>query len=173
MQRLLSQGDEDNVPFEMIHMQTANGEDGGLCAGEEEPQPTSWLSSLKHFFIDKWSGIGSSTSTKVGVGPSRDKKKIPWLPHDRILKVNGRTVLLLALMWCTVGEQLLFAKYPEVCCHDTKATVCSTATPWFYCIGYRENYHTYVIFRGWVANETLAMFIWIYTCAWPYLHKKV
>ena len=50
MQRLLAQGNEDDVQFEMIRMQTANGEDGGLCAGEEEPQPTSWLSSLKHFF---------------------------------------------------------------------------------------------------------------------------
>jgi len=172
MQRLLTEGCEEDVQFEMIRMQTANGEDGGLCAGEDEPQPTSWLSSLKHFFIDKWSGIGSSTSTKAAVPPSRDKKQNSWLPHDRILKVNGRTVLLLALMWCTVGEQLLFAKYPEVCGHDTKAAVCSTAAPWFYCIGYRENYHTYVIFRGWVANETLAMFMWLYTCAWPYLHNK-
>ena len=49
----------------MIRMQTANGEDGGLCVGEQEPKPTSWLSSLKHFFIDKWSGIGSSTSILI------------------------------------------------------------------------------------------------------------
>ncbi len=76
MQRLLAQGNEDDVQFEMIRMQTANGEDGGLCVGEPEPQPTSWLSSLKQFFIDKWSGIGTSTSTKVAVGPSRDKKQI-------------------------------------------------------------------------------------------------
>jgi hypothetical protein len=169
MQRLIASGKEDEVHFDMIRMQTGSGEDGGLGADDEPPEPSSWLASLKQFFQDKWSGLTS----KVVIGPSRDsRKKNAWLPHDRIMKVGGRMVLLLALMWCTVGEQLLFSKYPEVCGHDTKASVCSTAAPWFYCVGYRENFHTYVIFRGWVANETLAMFMWIYTCAWPYLHDK-
>ena len=40
MQRLLSTGNEDEVKFDMIRMQTGNGDDGGLCAHEEAPHPT-------------------------------------------------------------------------------------------------------------------------------------
>jgi hypothetical protein len=86
--------------------------------------------------------------------------------------MNGKTVLLLALLWCTTQEQLLFAKFPEVAGHDTKAQVCSTNAPWYYCVGYRENFHTYIIMRGLVNNESLAMFMFITHVAWPYLHSK-
>jgi hypothetical protein len=75
-------------------------------------------------------------------------------------------------MWCTIAEMLLFAKYPEIAGHDTKAAVCSTPTPWFYCVGYRDNLHTYIIFRGLVANETLGMFMFLTHTVWPYLHGK-
>jgi hypothetical protein len=75
-------------------------------------------------------------------------------------------------MWCTEEEKLLFAKYPEVAGHDTKAGVCSLAAPFYYNIGMRENFHTYVIFRGLVANETLGMFMFISHTAWVYLHGK-
>jgi len=78
--------------------------------------------------------------------------------------------LLLALFWCTSAEKLLFAKYPEVAGHDTKAAVCSTPAPFYYCIGFRDNVHTFVIFRGLVSNETLPKFMFSSHTVWVYLH---
>jgi hypothetical protein len=71
VQRLLAEGKEDDVRFNMIRMQTGDGNDGGISASDPDPQPTSWLSSLKNFFTDKWSSL-----SQVVVGPSREKKKI-------------------------------------------------------------------------------------------------
>ena len=166
--REITNGSEDRAEFSSIRMQTGHGDDAGLCADDEPPPPTSWLASLRHFFTDRWSKISGEESVPV----SHDKKKNPWFPHDRIIVVRGRKVLLLAIMWCTSTEQLLFAKYPEVAGHDTKAAVCSTAAPWYYCIGYRDNLHTYIIMRGLVANETLGMFMFLTHTSLPYLHGK-
>ena len=167
MLRSISNGEEDHVEYTTLRMQTGQGQDGGLSEGDEPPAPTSWLSALTHFFKDRWSKL-----TTVNVPPSRDRKKNPWFPHDRMINVRGRKCLLLAVFWCTDAEKLLFAKYPEVAGHDTKAAVCSTPTPFYYAIGYRDNLHTYVIFRGLVANETLGMFMFISYTVWVYFHGK-
>jgi hypothetical protein len=168
MLRGINDGLEDAIEFQSIRMHTAQGDDAGISVGEE-PEKNSWLSSLIHFFTDRFSKLSGS----VRLPPSRDKNKCnPWFPNDRMITVRGRKCLLLCVMWCTSAEQCLFAKYPEVAGHDTKAAVCSTAAPWFYCIGYRDNMHTYVIFRGLVANETLGMFMFLTHTVWPYLHGR-
>jgi hypothetical protein len=168
MLRGITDGLEDCIVFDSIRLHTAQGDDAGLSVGDK-PEKNSWLSSLIHFFTDRFSALSGS----VRVPPSRDKKKSnPWFPNDRIITVRGRKCLLMCIMWCTNAEQVLFAKYPEVAGHDTKAAVCSTALPWFYCIGYRDNMHTYIIFRGLVANETLGMFMFLTHTVWPYLHGR-
>jgi hypothetical protein len=167
MLRSVADGYEDYVEYTSLRMQTGQGQDDGLSIGDEPPAPTSWLSALAHFFKDRWSKL-----TTVNVPPSRDKKKNPWFPHDRIINVRGHKCLLLALFWCTEAEKLLFAKYPEVAGHDTKAAVCSTPAPFYYNIGFRENLHTYVIYRGLVSSETLGMLMFSCHTVWVYLHGK-
>jgi hypothetical protein len=164
----IANGDEDEVEFQSIRMQTGHGDDGGLSSSDAPPEPSSWLASLSHFFTERWSRL----SATVRLPPSRDKKKNAWLPADRIINIRGHKCVLLAIMWCTEAEKLLFAKYPEVAGHDTKAGVCSMSTPYYYCIGIRDNLHTFVIFRGLVSSETLGMFMFISHTAWVYLHGK-
>jgi hypothetical protein len=69
---------------------------------------------------------GPQETPQASTAPKPSRKKTPWLPNDRKIRMNGKVVLLLALLWCTTQEQLLFSKFPEVCGHDTKAQVCST-----------------------------------------------
>jgi len=180
-ERLMAAGEEEAIKFDAMTMQTCTGETASLAVNDPAPPANnSWLQGLSKFFEDQWSGVVGMMKRPAEVvsqGPSAPakkpaNKKNPWMPHDRKIHMNGKTVLLLALLWCTTQEQLLFAKYPEVAGHDTKAQVCSTNAPWYYCVGYRENFHTYIIMRGLVNNESLAMFMFITHVAWPYLHLK-
>jgi hypothetical protein len=176
---LMALGEEESVKFDCMTMQTCTGDTASLAVTDPKPPSNnSWLKALSNFFEDQWSGVVGMMSRPEAPPkpqPSAHKhgsKKNAWMPHDRRIVMNGKTVLLLALLWCTTQEQLLFAKYPEVCGHDTKAQVCSSNAPWYYCVGYRENFHTYIIMRGLVNNESLAMFMFITHVAWPYLHQK-
>jgi hypothetical protein len=179
-ERLMALGEEESVKFDCMTMQTCTGDSASLAVNDTRPPANnSWLKALSNFFEDQWSGVvGMMSRQEAPPQPSapyaqkHGSKKNPWMPHDRRIIMNGKTVLLLALLWCTTQEQLLFAKYPEVCGHDTKAQVCSSNAPWYYCVGYRENFHTYIIMRGLVNNESLAMFMFITHVAWPYLHPK-
>jgi hypothetical protein len=79
------------------------------------PANNSWLNALSNFFEDQWSGVvGMMSRPEAPPQPSaphatkQGSKKNPWMPHDRKIFMNGKTVLLLALLWCTTQEQLLF-----------------------------------------------------------------
>jgi hypothetical protein len=87
-----------------------------------------------------------------------------------MITVNGRVALLLALIWCTLPEIEHFKKYPEVVGHDTKASVSEVPVPWWDTVGIRDNKHTFVVMRGIIANETLAMFRFVLCVAFPFLN---
>jgi hypothetical protein len=89
-----------------------------------------------------------------------------------MIRVNGRRVMLMAILWATEEEIFLLKKYPEVIGHDTKAFVNSTGIPWWYSAGFREDYGTFIIMRGHLANETQAMFNFTMQVALPYIHGE-
>jgi hypothetical protein len=133
-ERLMANGEDESVSYDSLTMYTCTGESASLAVGDPQPDANSnsWLQGLAKFFEDQWSGVVGMMShpptdaPPASTAPKASRKKTPWLPHDRKIMMNGKVVLLLALLWCTTQEQLLFSKFPEVCGHDTKAQVCST-----------------------------------------------
>ncbi len=126
---------------------------------------------MRDFFTDAWSGVRSSAVVPV-LGPKkvsdRDKKNL-WDPAKRMIRVNGKRVMLMALLWATEEELLLAKKYFEVFGHDTKAFTDNTGVPWWYTAGFREDYHTFIGMRGHIANETQPMFNFVMQVALPWI----
>ena len=83
--------------------------------------------------------------------------------------VDGKKVMLMAILWATEEEIFLAKKYPEVFGHDTKACANSTGIPWWYSVGFREDYKTYIAMRGHMCNETQPMFNFVFM-AFLYIH---
>ena len=108
--------------------------------------PKGILASLVSFFRDRASSLVTVPLPKQDIVPQRERHSKPkWLPAQRMITVNKRLALFLAVVWCTTAEILLFQKYPEVIGHDTKASVSEVPAPWWYSIGIRENKHTFVV----------------------------
>jgi len=154
-------------------MTMVTGHDGQTFSssdGPSEGKPATWLSTLREFASDAWGRV-VGTSVHDSEPPPRKKvaKKV-WPADKRKFKVGAHTMLLVAILWCTVGEQLLFAKYPELLGHDTKGVVSDVHGHWLYTVGMRENGYTFIAMRGLLANQTLAMFKWVMEVALPYLH---
>jgi hypothetical protein len=61
-----------------------------------------------------------------------------------MIRVNGRRVMLMAILWATQEELLLLKKYPEVIGLDTKAFANSTGIPLWYSVGFQEDYQTFI-----------------------------
>jgi hypothetical protein len=164
---------EDAEVFDTITMVTGHDEQILSSDGPTEGKPASWLSSLRALASEAWGRVVGATAPSVHdtEPPPRKKsaKKI-WPAEKRKFKVGAQTVLLVAILWCTVGEQLLFAKYPELLGHDTKGVVSDIHGHWLYSVGMRENGYTFIGMRGLLANQTLAMFKWVMEIALPYLH---
>jgi hypothetical protein len=78
--------------------------------------------------------------------------------------------MLMAILWATQEELLLLKKYPEVIGHDTKAFANSTGIPWWYSVGFQEDYQTFIAMWGHIANETQPMFNFVLQVAFPYIH---
>ncbi len=81
------------------------------------------LSKLSSFFTDAWSGVDSVVESPGPVmGPrmvsDRERKSV-WEPSKRIITVDGKKVMLMAILWVTEEELLLAKKYPQVFGHDT------------------------------------------------------
>ena len=69
----------------------------------------------------------------------------------------------------SLKEILLAKKYPEVFGHDTKACANATGIPWWYSVGFREDFKTYIAMRGHICNETQPMFNFVFQ-AFLYIH---
>ena len=52
----------------------------------------------------------------------------------------------------------MFAKYPEILHHDTKGRVCKWGMPWWYSVGVNGARGNFIALRGWIHNESRAMF---------------
>jgi hypothetical protein len=52
----------------------------------------------------------------------------------------------------------MFAKFPEVLHHDTKGRVCKWGMPWWFSIGINGARGNFIALRGWIHNESRAMF---------------
>jgi hypothetical protein len=135
-----------------------------------------------NFFKDKASALVLNASKDIRAAQSPTNVPTPqhakaakpkWLPAQRLITVNKQAALLLAVIWCTLAEVELFKKFPEVVGHDTKAAVSALPAPWWYTIGIRENKHTFVVMRGIIANETLAMIRFVLCVAFPFLHGDI
>jgi len=134
--------------------------------------------ALLNFLRDKASWLVLNATSPAAQPPAKalpaaKPAKPKWMPSQRMITANGRLALLLAVIWCTVPEIELFKKYPEVVGHDTKASVSAVPAPWWYSIGIRENKHTFVVMRGIIANETLAMIRFVLCVAFPFLHGRM
>ena len=178
----IKDGREEQVVFPNVGVSNSSNEctvlDSVTAQGLQSP--TGIFASLVNFFRDKASSLVLKASAAV---PTPASKPLPaaapkqvkpkWMPAQRMITVNGRVALLLALIWCTLPEIELFKKYPEVVGHDTKASVSQVPAPWWYSIGIRENKHTFVVMRGIIANETLAMFRFVLCVAFPFLHGRM
>jgi hypothetical protein len=77
---------------------------------------------------------------------------------NRVLTINGKQCLLLALLWAFEEEKTMFSKYPEVLHHDVKGKVCQWAMPWWFSVGVNGRRGNFIALRGWIHNESRAMF---------------
>lgn len=68
--------------------------------------------------------------------------------RSRIVKVNGKHCLLLALLWAFTEEVTMFAKFPEVLHHDTKGRVCKWGMPWWFSVGINGARGNFIALRG-------------------------
>ena len=68
MLRAITDGDENAVEFQSIRMHTGHGEDEGLSSGDAQPEKSSWVASLIHFFTDRFSRLSGG----VRIPPSRE-----------------------------------------------------------------------------------------------------
>ena len=157
---------------------TSENEEASVREGQSLPaRGLNWLSKsctvMREFFADAWSGVRASSDTVVGPKKVSDReKKNIWEPSKRMIRVKGRRVMLMAILWATQEEIQLLKKYPEVLGHDTKAFVNSTGVPWWYTAAFREDYQTFIAMRGHVANETQPMFNFTMQVALPYIHGE-
>ncbi len=71
---------------------------------------------------------------------------------NRVLTINGRQCLLLALLWAFDEEKTMFSKYPEVLHHDVKGKVCQWAMPWWFSVGVNGRRVNFIALRGWIHN---------------------
>ena len=175
----IKDGCEDQVVFPNVGVVDSSNECTVLdsVTAKDLKAPTGIMASLVNFFRDKASSLVLKAASPAGkplhVVPAPKTGKPKWMPSQRMITANGRLALLLAIIWCTVPEIELFKKYPEVVGHDTKAAVSEVPAPWWYSIGIRENKHTFVVMRGIIANETLAMFRFVLCVAFPFLHGRM
>jgi hypothetical protein len=96
---------------------------------------------------------GSSKKPAAAVSASGGRED-----RSRIVKVNGKHCLLLALLWAFTEEVTMFAKFPEVLHHDTKGRVCKWGMPWWFSVGINGARGNFIALRGWIHNESRAMF---------------
>jgi hypothetical protein len=138
---------------------------------------TGWLAAafrkMSAFFDDAWSLPSTEASQGVLVGARKiadREKKDKWEPAKRVITVNGKRKMLMAILWATQEELVLAQKYPEVWGHDTKACTDATGVPWWYSVGFREDLRTFIGMRGHIANETQAMFNFVLPVAMLFIH---
>ena len=137
---------------------------------------SGWMSKMAAFFADAWALPTPSRQEGpcVGVRRTSDREKTAkWAPAKRLINVQGKTKMLMAILWCTEEELLLAKKFPEVWGHDTKACTDHTGVPWWYTVGFREDLRTFIAMRGHIANETQAMLNFVLHVALVYIHGPV
>ena len=93
-----------------------------------------------------------------GNAPPRVQPTTSENDQNRILIIDGKPCLLLALLWAFDEEKVMFSKYPEVLHHDVKGKVCQWAMPWWFSVGVNGRRGNFIALRGWIHNESRAMF---------------
>jgi hypothetical protein len=93
-----------------------------------------------------------------GNAPPRVQPATSENDQNRILIIDGKPCLLLALLWAFDEEQVMFSKYPEILHHDVKGKVCQWAMPWWFSVGVNGRRGNFIALRGWIHNESRAMF---------------
>jgi len=130
---------------------------GGDESADAQPQTSSMLSrgwaaccaALKS--LARHEPIsGNTPKSQVSLSSENDR--------NRILTIDGKKCLLLALLWAFDEEQLMFSKYPEILHHDVKGKVCQWAMPWWFSVGVNGRRGNFIALRGWIHNESRAMF---------------
>ena len=108
---------------------------------------------------------GNAQQTEAVIEGGGSKKPAATMPalgghedRSRIVKVNGKDCLLLALLWAFTEEVKMFTKFPEVLHHDTKGRVCKWGMPWWFSVGINGARGNFIALRGWIHNESRAMF---------------
>ncbi len=165
---------EDTEVFSTMTFVTGHDEaaatSASVTASAAPVQSSIWSRLCDFFREDRWgSTIGAAEPKTPGLSHvKKGKKQFP--AENRYIVVNGKKMLLVAILWCTKEEQALFAKYPELLGHDTKGVVSSMIGHWLYSVGYRENGYTYIAMRGLIVNQTLPMFKFCFEVGLPYFH---
>jgi hypothetical protein len=167
----------DNSPS-CMEMVNSDSQHVAVTRGDVLQSVRGWFShvasKISAFFDDAWalpSQLDSVNSVAVlGRRKIADReKKDKWEPAKRLITVNGQRKMLMAILWATQEELLLAKKYPEVWGHDTKACTDQTGVPWWYTVGFREDFKTFIGMRGHIANETQPMFNFTLQVALPFI----
>jgi hypothetical protein len=111
---------------------------------------TACCSAWKTLLHDPIKGAPPRSQLKPATATENDK--------NRMLTVNGKQCLLLALLWAFDEEKTMFSKYPEVLHHDVKGKVCQWGMPWWFSVGVNGRRGNFIALRGWIHNESRAMF---------------
>jgi hypothetical protein len=143
---------------EMNHVSRGNNADSEDSDAEIESQPASLLRRTWAACCSAWKGLLHEPI--VGAAPRSQLKPATATENDknRMLIVNGRQCLLLALLWAFDEEKTMFSKYPEILHHDVKGKVCQWAMPWWFSVGVNGRRGNFIAIRGWIHNESRAMF---------------
>jgi hypothetical protein len=169
---------EDKSPSR-LEMKNSDQEHVSVTQGDMLQGVRGWIchvaSKISAFFDDAWAlpshNDASPSVAILGGRKVADREKTEkWAPRKRLITVNGKRKMLMAILWATQEEILLAKKYPEVWGHDTKACTDQTGVPWWYSVGFREDFRTFIGMRGHVANETQPMFNFALQVALLFIH---